>query len=86
VYGSNRGENTIAVFKRNTKNGKLDKIQSISVHGDWPRNFTLDPTGNFLLVANKNSENISVFTINTSTGKLKFSYNIKVPEPVCLLF
>ena len=86
VYGSNRGENTIAVFKRNTKNGKLDKIQSISVHGDWPRNFTLDPTGNFLLVANKNSENISVFTINTSTGKLKFSYDIKVPEPVCLLF
>lgn len=86
VYGSNRGENTIAVFKRNTRNGKLDKIQTISVHGDWPRNFTLDPTGKFLLVANKNSQNIAVFNINTKEGTLSFSYDIKVPEPVCLLF
>ncbi len=86
VYGSNRGENTIAVFKRHTKKGTLEKIQSISVHGDWPRNFTLDPTGKFLLVANKNSQNIAVFTIDTASGRLSFSHDSKVPEPVCLLF
>lgn len=86
LYGSNRGENTIAVFKRNTKTGEIDKIQSISVHGDWPRNFTIDPTGKFLLVANKNSENISVFSIDNSSGKLKFLHDIKTPSPVCLLF
>ena len=86
LYGSNRGENSIAVFKRNTTNGTLEKIQNMNVHGDWPRNFTLDPTGKFLLVANKKSNNISVFSVDSNTGKLTFMYDVKVPSPVCLLF
>ncbi|WP_299553767.1 lactonase family protein [Seonamhaeicola sp.] len=86
LYGSNRGENSIAVFKRNTKTGTLDKIQNISVHGNWPRNFTLDPTGKFLLVANQKSHNISVFKINVESGKLSYLHAIEVPSPVCLLF
>lgn len=86
LYGSNRGENTIAVFKRNTTTGKIDKIQNISVHGDWPRNFTLDPTGKFMLVANQRSHNISVFSINIFSGKLKFLHEVKSPSPVCLKF
>ena len=86
LYGSNRGENSIAVFKRNKKKGTIDKIQNISVHGDWPRNFTLDPTSKFILVANKKSDNISVFSINKSTGKLTFLKDYAVPTPVCLLF
>ncbi|MEP1487974.1 MAG: lactonase family protein [Algibacter sp.] len=86
LYGSNRGENSIAVFKRDTKTGTLEKIQNISVHGDWPRNFTLDPTGKFLLVANKKSENISVYSIDKNTGKLTFLHAIDSPSPVCLLF
>ncbi|MEC3906659.1 lactonase family protein [Tamlana sp. 2201CG12-4] len=86
LYGSNRGENSIVVFKRNVKTGKLDKIQNMSVHGNWPRNFTLDPTGKFLLAANQISENISVFSIDNATGKLTFLQDLKVPSPVCLLF
>ncbi|WP_157207101.1 lactonase family protein [Mariniflexile maritimum] len=86
LYGSNRGENTIAVFKRNKYNGTIEKIQTMPVHGDWPRNFTLDPTGKFLLVANQKSQNISVFSIDMPTGKLSFLHEVKVPTPVCLLF
>lgn len=86
LYGSNRGENSIAVFKRNTETGIIKKIQNISVHGDWPRNFTLDPSGNFLLVANKKSSNISVFSVDASSGKLSFLNDVAVPNPVCLLF
>ncbi|WP_298237560.1 lactonase family protein [uncultured Algibacter sp.] len=86
LYGSNRGENSIVVFKRNTETGTIDKIQNISTHGDWPRNFTLDPTGKFMLVANQNSANISVFKIDPKTGKLSFLHAIDLPSPVCLLF
>ncbi|GAA4888842.1 lactonase family protein [Flaviramulus aquimarinus] len=86
LYASNRGENTIAVFKRETNSGTINKIQTISVHGNWPRNFTLDPTGQFLLVANRWSHNISVFSVNASTGLLKFMHDTKISEPVCLLF
>lgn len=86
LYGSNRGENTIVVFKRNTSDGTIKKIQSVPVHGDWPRNFTIDPTGKFLLVANQKSNNISVFWI-LSTGKLAFKdSSTRLPSPVCLLF
>ncbi|MEW4925702.1 lactonase family protein [Algibacter sp. 2305UL17-15] len=86
LYGSNRGENSIAVFERNIKTGKINRIQNMSVHGDWPRNFTLDPTGKFLLAANRKSNNISVFKIDTETGKLSFLHAIDLPSPVCLLF
>lgn len=86
LYGSNRGENTIVVFKRNLQNGTIEKIQTMPVHGDWPRNFTLDPSGKFLLAANKKSNNISVFRINSKTGILSFLKSVDAPTPVCLLF
>lgn len=86
LYGSNRGENSIAVFKRDTKNGTIQKIQTISAHGDWPRNFTLAPNGKFLLVANQKSDNISVYSVNKTTGRLTFLHDINTPSPVCLLF
>lgn len=87
VYGSNRGHNSISVFSRDTKSGKLEMIQTIPVEGNWPRNFTLDPTGRFLLVANERSSDITVFKIDDITGKLKYT-GIKVQNqsPVCLQF
>lgn len=87
VYGSNRGHNSISVFKRDITNGKLEMIQTISVEGNWPRNFTLDPTGQFLLVANQRSNDITVFKIDEPSGKLSFS-GLKFPceSPVCLQF
>lgn len=86
VYGSNRGHNSIAVFKRDIETGRLNKVQTISVQGDWPRSFIIDPTGSFLLVANERSNNISVFNIDKSTGKLKFLSKLEMSAPVCLLF
>ncbi|KJD35299.1 hypothetical protein PW52_11580 [Tamlana sedimentorum] len=86
LYGTNRGENTVAVFKREAETGTIEKIQNISVEGNWPRNFTIDPTGTFLLVANRRSNNISVFKINQNNGKLTFLHDVKTPSPVCLLF
>tara|TARA_B100000809_G_scaffold77865_2_gene75743 strand:+ start:47103 stop:48173 length:1071 start_codon:yes stop_codon:yes gene_type:complete len=86
VYASNRGENSIAVFKRNKKDGSIKKVQSISCHGNWPRNFVLDPKGNFLLVANKKSNNISVFLVDKKYGELTFIYEIEAANPTCLKF
>ncbi|MBE0424429.1 MAG: lactonase family protein [Lutibacter sp.] len=86
LYGSNRGENSIAVFKINNKSGELQKTQTISTNGDWPRNFTLSPNGNYLLAANQRSKNISVYRVDKKTGKLTFLHSINSPTPSCLLF
>lgn len=86
LYGSNRGENSIVVFKRDLKTGIIEKIQNISTQGDWPRNFTLDPTGKFLLAGNHKSNSIVVYKVNKNTGKLSFLNSIDMPAPVCLIF
>jgi len=87
VYGSNRGHNSISVFKRDPTNGKLIWAQTVSVEGNWPRNFTIDPSGRFILVANEKSNDITVFRIDETTGKIAFT-GFKVPNqsPVCLQF
>lgn len=86
VYGSNRGENSIVVFKRDLESGSLEKTQNISTEGDWPRNFTLSPNGKHLLVANQRSNNISVYKIDAISGILTYLHDFKMSAPVCLLF
>jgi 6-phosphogluconolactonase len=86
LYGSNRGENSIAVFKINKRSGKLQKTQTISTNGDWPRNFTLSPDGNYLLAANQRSKNISVYSVDEKTGNLIYLHSVASPTPSCLLF
>ena len=86
LYASNRAEaNTIAIFSINQTNGKLALVGHQSTLGKTPRNFNFDPTGNFLLVANQNSDAIVVFKINKDTGLLTDTGNrIDVGKPVCL--
>ena len=86
LYGSNRGENTIVIFKVDQASGKLSLAGRESVNGDWPRNFGIDPSGNFLLVANQRSNNITVYKRNTEDGTLNFLHEVELPSPVCLEF
>jgi len=67
LYGSNRGENTIVVFKI-ADDGLLTLEGRVPCGGKWPRNFVIDPSGKFLLVGNQNTNEISVFKINKKTG------------------
>jgi 6-phosphogluconolactonase len=86
VYVSNRGHNSIAVFSAGDT-GALALEQVISTEGDWPRNFSLDPTGRWLLVANQRSSDIVVFARDDVNGRLTATgKRITVPSPVCLRF
>jgi len=86
LYGSNRGENTIVIFKVDKETGKLTLVGRQAVKGEWPRNFSIDPTNKFLLVANKSSSNIAVFKRDIEKGTLDFLQEVKLPNPVCLMF
>jgi len=89
LYASNRGtENNIVSFKV-LPNGKLEEksIQYYSTEGKAPRNFTMNKEGNWLLVANQDSDNIIAFRRNIQTGALSSTgISIKLSMPVCLLF
>ncbi len=85
LYGSNRGHDSIAIFKIDESSGTLESVGHESTQGKKPRNFVIDPTGKFLLVANQDSNNVVVFRRAENTGKLKATGStIQVPKPVCL--
>lgn len=86
LYVSNRGEsNTIAIFTIHPGDGWLTLVDHQSTMGKTPRNFNFDPSGNFLLVANQNSDEIVIFKRNKNTGLLTDTgKRIKVGNPVCL--
>ncbi|RRN76828.1 lactonase family protein, partial [Pseudoxanthomonas sp. SGD-10] len=88
LYASNRGSaNEIVIFKVDTETGKLTRIASQSSLGKAPRNFVIDPTDNYLLVANQDSNNIVVFKRDKETGLLKHTGStVEVGAPVCLKF
>jgi 6-phosphogluconolactonase len=86
LYGSNRGENSIVVFKTN-EDGSLTVAGRSSCGGNWPRNFVIDNTGKFILVANQKSDQISVFTVNESTGIPEGPISTAIMKtPACLKF
>ena len=70
VYFANRDNNFLYSFKAEFESGKLTPIARSNCGGKTPRNFVLDPTENWMLVANQDSDLISVFRRNTQTGAL----------------
>jgi 6-phosphogluconolactonase len=86
LYASNRGHNSIAIFKIDLAAGSLELIGFESTKGDGPRNFAISPNEDFLIVANEKTSNIVSFKRNAKNGKLSFVSEIKAPNPVCILF
>ena len=86
LYTSDRGNNSLSLFFINQYDGKLKHIDTFSCNGNSPRDFQLDPTGNFLLCANESSDNISIFSINQKTGVLTFIKSENIPTPTCIEF
>lgn len=86
LYASNRGtHNSIAIFAVDKETGKLTLVGHQSTMGKTPRNFNFDPSGNFLLVANQNSDEIVIFKIDRNTGLLTDTEKrIAVSKPVCI--
>jgi len=86
VYGSNRGDDSIAVFSI-APNGKLQFVERVSTQGKTPRNFNLDPSGRFLWAANQSSDSIVLFRVDPATGRLTAQGKpLLVGSPVCVVF
>lgn len=87
LYATNRGTaNTISTFAIDSK-GKLTLKQTIATQGNGPRNFAIDPTGNYVLVAHQYSNNVVIFKRDPLTGLLTDTgKRIELCSPVCLVF
>jgi 6-phosphogluconolactonase len=87
VYGSNRGHDSIAIWEVDETNGTLRPVGHESTRGNTPRNFSLDPTGTWLLVANQESDTIVPFRRDLGSGRLTATGPVtQTPSPVAILF
>jgi 6-phosphogluconolactonase len=87
VYFANREDDFLFSFRAEFASGKLTPIGRSNCGGKTPRNFTLDPTENWMLVANEDSNLISVFARNRKTGALaKEGKSFPAATPMCILF
>lgn len=85
LYQSNRGRNALAIFAIGT-DGKLTYLGDEPTRGKTPRNFMIDPKGDFIFVTHQDSDNITIFRRNKQTGKLTYTgQSVSVPAPVCII-
>jgi len=85
VVVSNRGHQSIAIFRVRTKGpnrGELCAVGYFHTRGETPRHFQFDASGQYLLVANQDTNSIAVFNFNLSSGEMKYTGNeYRVPSP-----
>ena len=87
LYSSNRGHNSIAMFRVDADKGRLEPLGHCSTRGDWPRTFRIDPTGSWLVAANQRTSDAFVFRIDPDDGGLTPSGDrLAVINPTCVRY
>lgn len=88
VYAGNRGHNSVSVFRVDTETCKLDRVAVEPAGVIGPRNFAIDPSGQWLITAGQWSANAVVFAIDPDSGALEpvSSSPLSVPGPICVAF
>jgi 6-phosphogluconolactonase len=90
AYFANRGNDFIMSFHIDPATGKLQPFAGdprIPSGGKTPRNFRLDPTERWMLVANQKSDDISIFARNPKTGELaREGKTFPAATPMCIVF
>ncbi|QVQ26495.1 lactonase family protein [Achromobacter deleyi] len=87
LYVSNRGHDSIAVFRVDPVSGRLAPVQHAHTQGRTPRFFTLSPDGRFLFALNEDSDTLLRFRVNPQDGTLvQDGYELRIGSPVCMVF
>mmetsp|Transcript_13578 Transcript_13578/g.29357 ORF Transcript_13578/g.29357 Transcript_13578/m.29357 type:complete len:543 (+) Transcript_13578:227-1855(+) len=94
VIVSNRGHESITIFrvkqgcgiKGKATRGTLTQVGFFHTRGETPRHFQFDHSGQFLIVANQDSDTIAVFSFNLTSGEIRYTgneYHIPSPNFIC---
>lgn len=85
LYCSNRGDDTVAVFRLGTDHA-VELRQVIPTGGRWPRDLAITPDGQWLIAANQQSNDLTVFRINPLDGVLeRCSEHWPIVAPACVV-
>ena len=86
LYGSNRGHDSLVVFRIDAAGGRLALAGHVPAGGAWPRHFTLAAGGRLLLAAHQRSGTVAVFRVDPANGMPSLiGAGLAVDRPACLL-
>jgi len=88
LFISDRGQNSIIVHSIDETNGRLTYEEWFSTEGKTPRDFNIDPSGQWLLAANQDTHTIVPFQLDPQTGLStgEIGPAFETGTPVCILF
>jgi 6-phosphogluconolactonase len=87
AYATDRFDDIVVTFAISPSDGKLTLVDRMPCGGKVPRHLALDPSGRWLLLANQESDNISVLARDPKTGKLTDpGKSFPLSRPQCLVF
>ncbi|CAN7762239.1 MULTISPECIES: lactonase family protein [unclassified Variovorax] len=87
LYASNRGYDSIAVFRIDPKSAGLKFIEAAPTLGKTPRFIAPTPDGRFMFALNEDSDSIVTLAIDPEAGTLKpTGASVGCGSPVCMVF
>ncbi|MFJ8750402.1 lactonase family protein [Streptomyces sp. NPDC102441] len=86
LWTANRGHDSISVLTLDETAEKPVLVAAVGCGGRWPRDLTLDPTGQWLYAANEHSGNVSWFAVDAETGVPAHAGSVEVPAASCVVF
>jgi len=75
------------IHRDSTPPGMLTLAGIFHTRGETPRHFQFDKSGQWLIVANQDSNTCSIFAFNTATGRVTYTgntYSCPSPNFVCV--
>lgn len=86
LWTANRGHDSISVLTLDETAEKPLLAAAVGCGGQWPRDLTLDPSGQWLYVANEHSGNVSWFAVDAETGIPAHAGSLDAPAASCVVF
>lgn len=88
LYVSHRAQaNMISIYEVHPKAGVIRSVGAVSTGGTSPRNFTIHPSGKWVLAANQTTNNIVVFARDPVSGMLEpTEHQLSISMPTCVQF
>jgi 6-phosphogluconolactonase len=85
LYASNRGHDSITIYKIDSGKGTLTTVDRVPTQGKTPRGFKIDPTGRYLIAGNQDSNSVVIFKRDAASGRLTpTGQTVSVGSPVCI--
>jgi len=72
VYAANRLHDSISIFSVD-HSGRLQRVGETWTRGDYPRSFTIDATGKFLISCNQRGDALTTYRVEQGGGALTFA-------------